>query len=588
MKRPYPFILAILLISCNTGTVSLSPDNWGEGELEKYLVLDSREYPDNPVATGQMGAVTNTFHAAASRAGLEALKQGGSSVDAALTTTLAQITLNAGSVTSFFGIMNMVHYDAASGEIVSMDATWNTVKAETDPMTIPGSPVLGGELFQDRDVSGRTALVGGLMKGVEAAHMRYGKLPFQTIFEPSIYLAEKGFVMNERTADYFKKRDAQIRRLDETRATLVKPNGEGYQPGDLFKQPALAKTLSRIAAEGTDYMYKGEWAQKLIKAVQADSGKMTMEDLAMYEVIWSDPIAANYGDYQVTIAGQPTNGSPNLIEALNLCFSADLHDRPHWSESGASLRDLSDITNMFLLAYIPDSLRSLVYSGLDLSDSSRMLRSTSDALWEKMQAGVKLAAPAPKSPGHSDTVIAIDQWGNMTAIVHSINCVIWGNEAIVVDGISIGDAASFQQAQIAKAGPGNRLPSPIELGIISKYGTPVMPFVSMSMGLHQQTVQSVFNVIGHDMGLADVIKAPSIFLPVYDYSNPLDPRYTTRVMIDAFPDSVLASSGLTVQEIPGSERRYAQGLWVGIHRDPETGTLTAVSPPYATGRALGY
>lgn len=590
MRRITIFCTVILLFSaCNptTESVTLSPNHWGEGELDKYLALDSRTYPDNPTAVGNKGAVTNTFHAAASRAGLQALQQGGSSVDAALTTAMTQVTLNAGSVTSFFGIMNMVHYDAATGEIVSMDATWNTVLGETNPMTIPGNPA-GADLFRQREVSGRSAMIGGFMKGVDAAHKRYGKLPFEQLFQPSIYLAENGFELNERTADYFKRRDQNLRRLEETKKTLIKADGSGYEEGDLFKQPALAQTLNSVVAEGVDYMYTGDWAQKFINAVQVDGGKITMEDLKAYEVIWSDPIRAKYGEFEVATAGYPASGSTNLIEALNLSFAAGLDQLPHWSRNGEALNKISEITNAYMLSYIPQATREMIYAGINMSDSSRRLMSISEAVWERMKLGAKMISSGPKGPKHSDTVVAIDQWGNMTAIVHSINCVVWGNEAIVVDGVSISDAASFQQAQIAAAGPGNRLPSVIELGIISKQGKPIIPFASMSTGLHQQTVQSVFNIIGHDMTLDEAVNSPSIFLPTYDYTNPLASNYTARVMVDAFPDSVLDNSNLSYQEIPASERRYAQGLWIGIYRDPETGKLTAVSPPYATGRAIAY
>ncbi len=84
--------------------MTLSPDGWGEAELAKYLAMDARPFPNNPPAIGEKGAVSTAFHTAASRAGLEALKNGGSSVDAALTAAMTQITLNAGAVTSFFGI----------------------------------------------------------------------------------------------------------------------------------------------------------------------------------------------------------------------------------------------------------------------------------------------------------------------------------------------------------------------------------------------------------------------------------------------------------------------------------------------------
>jgi gamma-glutamyltranspeptidase/glutathione hydrolase len=230
----------------------------------------------------------------------------------------------------------------------------------------------------------------------------------------------------------------------------------------------------------------------------------------------------------------------------------------------------------------------MIYPGLNLSDSSRQLKSTANELWKRLAAGYRVVAYADKSPKHSDTVVAIDQWGNMTAITHSINTVVWGNEAIVVDGVSIGDAAWFQRPQIKLAGPGNRLPAPIEIGIISKNGKPVMPFASMSTGLHQQTVQSVLNVIAYDMTAEQAVNAPCLLFPLTDTSNPMAPKNTVQVMEGAFPDEVLESSGLPIAKIPAGERRYKQGLWVAIHKDPVTGKLTAVSPPYANGCALAY
>lgn len=578
--------LTWLAPSCNK-EVNLTPDQWGDNELTKYLEMDARPFPSNPAATGMKGAITTTFHSAAGRAGLEALKQGGTSVDAALTAAMTQITLNAGAVISFFGILNMVHYDAATGKIVSMDATWNTVKNETDPMTIPGD-LVGGELFVKRELSGRTALVGGFMRGVEAAHARYGKLPFKTLFQPSIYLARNGFTLNEHTAAFFKQRDEEIRRLPETKATLVKPDGSAYVAGDLFKQPALAHTLEHIANEGVDYMYKGEWAQKAVAAVQKDGGKMTLEDLAAYQVIWSEPVREKYGNYELALLGPPVNGTVNLVEALNLAEASGLFNKPHWSKSGESFRIISDITGQFILSYLPQATRELVYPGIKLSDSSRMTKATAAEMWKRMEQGVKLQQYAPIGPKHSDTIVAIDQWGNMTAITQSINCVVWGSEAINVDGVSIGDAAFYQKAQVKAAGPGNRLPSPIELGIVLKDGVPYLPFASMSVGLHQQTVQSLLDIMAYDMDVEDAVNLPSIFLPATDATIPTAPKYTVRVMEGAFPDSVLQSSGLPVEQIPANQRRYTQGLWVGISKDPKTGQLKAASPPYATGSAFAY
>lgn len=604
MKKPLSvsFIIGmfLLMVCCKTPSTSLmpnidtvdekmntlSPSAWPHGEYEEYLAMDNRTFPDNPMAIGKNGAVTTTFHAAASRAGLEALKLGGSSVDAAMTAALTQIALNAGAVISYFGIINMVHYDASTGEIVSMDATWNSVQNETDPLSIPGK-VDPNNLFNKKEPSGRTALVGGFMKGLEEAHQRYGKLPFQQLFQPAIHIADQGIPLSKKTADMFQRRDDVLRRLPETKATLVKPTGESYMAGDLFKQPALAKTLTKISKDGADYMYTGAWAQKAVAAIQAEGGKMTLQDLADYEVIWSEPRKAIYGDYELSVCGPPVMGSVNLIEALNLAHVADIKSTGHWSENSASFKKIFDVTNFYSLSYLPQATLNFLYPTLDLTYDSRVKMETSQKLWDVIQKKNNLGEDKGGTK-HSDTVVAIDKDGNMTAVTHSINSVVWGSTGIVVDGVSIGDPASFQQMQLAQIKPGERLPSPIEVGILSKNGEPILPFASMSTGLHQQTTQSLLNIIMFDMDIEEAVNSPSIFLPSADYSNPMSPKYTIRVMEDAFPKTVLEDSGLSTKEIPASERRYAQGLWVGIHRDPITKKLKAVSPPYATGCALAY
>jgi len=225
---------------------------------------------------------------------------------------------------------------------------------------------------------------------------------------------------------------------------------------------------------------------------------------------------------------------------------------------------------------------------MDLSNQSRLTKETAEQLWEKIQQGVAIIKYADEGSKHSDTVVAIDRWGNMTAITHSINAAVWGNEAIVVDGVSISDAAAIQKMIVSQVEPGERVPAPIEVGIISKNGVPIIPFASMSTGLHQETVQSILNIIAYDMNIEEAVNSPSIFLPLIDTSIPIAPKMTVRVMKGDFPPSVLESSELPVLEIEAEKRRYAQGLWVGISYDPKTGMMKAVSPPYANGKALAY
>jgi gamma-glutamyltranspeptidase/glutathione hydrolase len=91
-----------------------------------------------PLARSQKGMVVTHMGGFAVRAGVEALRQGGSAADAALTTALAQIALAAGSFISYAGTMNMVYYEAETGKVHTLDAGYGVPHAETEPHSIPG------------------------------------------------------------------------------------------------------------------------------------------------------------------------------------------------------------------------------------------------------------------------------------------------------------------------------------------------------------------------------------------------------------------------------------------------------------------
>ena len=88
--------------------------------------------------------VAVTTDALAARVGMEALRKGGSAADAALATALTQIALTAGSLISYAGILMMIYHDAASKKIYSLNASYNTVLEEKEPLTIPGIGIPSG------------------------------------------------------------------------------------------------------------------------------------------------------------------------------------------------------------------------------------------------------------------------------------------------------------------------------------------------------------------------------------------------------------------------------------------------------------
>lgn len=566
-------------------TVDLRPSAWPQGEYERWWAIQCDAETPRPQAEGGQGVVATAYNGFANRIGLEALKQGGSSVDAAMATALAQVTLDAGSAISFAGIMTMIHFDAASGECVVMNACWNTVKGEDDPASIPGLDLTSVEGLLSGTPSGRTALVPGFMKGVEAAHRRFGRLPFESLFGPSIELAEQGFEVYPELEIDLARREGDLKRLDETRSVFFKPDGTRYRSGDHFRQPALARTLREIAAKGSDYMYRGPWAEKLVSAVQAEGGKMTIEDLADYEVIWSEPISIQHAGFEVLTMGGPGLGGVNLVEALNLAEAAGLADMPHWSRDAEAFRRITLVTAPGVpLSYLLPEAAAQMLPGVGLSRQERMTKANAEKLWAALQAGSPIAG-FQKKHNHSDVVVAADSDGNLTAVCHSINCVFWGKTAIVVDGVSIADAAAHQQAVIAAAGPGARLPDPTCVGLVKKDGEPVMAFSSMASGLHHKTVQCMINSLDFGMEPKAASDAPSLLFPQMGAGG--FAAQIVRVCRGEFPQAVLDETGLEIIQVDVEQLRLAQGIWVGVARDADGG-LKANAPLYTSGYAVAY
>jgi gamma-glutamyltranspeptidase/glutathione hydrolase len=353
----------------------MSPEAWPPGELEKYWRLQRDYQRPHPAVESDKGMVTVTNNAFSARVGLEALRQGGSAADAALATSLAQIALDGGSSISYAGILTMVYYDAASKKVYSLNAGYNTVLEEKDPLTIPG----------EGKPSGRTALVPGFFAGVQAAHSRFGKLPFASLFDSAIYLAEKGFVLDTSLPYVINMRKDVLSRLPETKRVFTKQDGEFYKSGDLFKQPQLAETLRKVAAQGTDYIYQGEWAKKFVAAVQSEGGKMTLADLKAYRPTWSEPVQTSYHGYQVYSLGLPSLGGVNTIEALNLLEAADLKQHGHYTTSPEALYEFIRICRAGnYLSNWPWQTLNMYLPDFDMAPESRVKKESARLLWRKM------------------------------------------------------------------------------------------------------------------------------------------------------------------------------------------------------------
>ena len=549
------------------------------------------EAPAEGEQPGQVdkGIVVGTTGAAAVQAGVDILKAGGSAMDAALATAMAQVTLAAGSWVSFAGIMTLVYYDAETDTVYNMNASYNTVAGEDDPMSIPGldmDDILSTKIHP----SGRATLVPGFMKGVEAGHARFGKVPFADLFDASIRIAEEGVPFNAGLVQNLTFRSNVLSRRPETLAVFSREDGSLYELDDTFRQPALAATLRRVAADGNvDHLYTGEWARKLVAAVREEGGRMTMDDLAAYEVLWSDPVVADYAGHRVFSHGLPATGGVNTAEALNVLEAADIKSMGHYTESPEALFWLTQLTRLSMVGYLFPHLADEV-PGVDMSLEGRLGKAHGRALWAALQAGdIPFARPPRPVPVHSDTIATVDQWGNMLGMVHSINTVSWGMTGIFVDGISIPDSGAHQQAQIAAAGPGVRLPDPTNPGIVMRDGTPLLAFGSIGMGLHQKTIQVLHSILDFGYSPEEAAGAPAFGSPEFT-STGLTER--TSIVEGRFDPEVVAAANAMGANL--YEDDLLQGGWSGAMIDPDTGkrsggvSMVWALTPANDSRPVGY
>ena len=261
------------------------------------FVYTTPAQPESPSGyTAKPGWATNKFAVAganplATDTGLQVLHAGGSAIDAVVAMQMV-LTLVEPQSTSIGGGAFMLH--STGSKVEAFDGR------ETAPAGVDEKLFIGADgkpmAFYDGVVGGRAVGVPGTVKMLEAAHKQYGKLPWAQLFAPAITLAESGFKVSPRLATLLKN-DAHLKKDPAAAAFYYRPGGSALQVGDLLKNPALADVLRQIAANGSSGLHEGSVAKAIVQKVQShptNPGKLSMSDLAGYQVKIREPICSDY------------------------------------------------------------------------------------------------------------------------------------------------------------------------------------------------------------------------------------------------------------------------------------------------------
>ncbi|MCR9017092.1 gamma-glutamyltransferase [Aquiflexum gelatinilyticum] len=267
---------------------------------------------------GQNGMVVSD-NVLASEVGIDILKKGGNAIDASIATAFALAVTHpeAGNIGGGGFIVLM----KSDGEVTTFDFREKAPLKATPDMFQDAA----GNLIENANSNGLKAVgVPGTVAGLYLAHQKYGKLPWPDLVQPAVDLAQKGFPM---TWGLYK---AALNMEDWDDSYDIMTNyfrneaGEIIKPGELWTQPALAKTLSLIRDKGQDGFYKGEVAEEIEAYMKAKGGIITKEDLARYTAIERKPVKGTYKGYEIYSMPPPSSGGVALIEMMNLMEQADL------------------------------------------------------------------------------------------------------------------------------------------------------------------------------------------------------------------------------------------------------------------------
>ena len=326
-------IAAALLAAC-------SPAQSGASATAAPQDSEPKQEAREPeMATGfadKKAIVTDQFMVTAANphaveAGYKVLKEGGSAVDAAIAVQ-AMLGLTEPQSSGIGGGAFILYWDNEQQKLYTIDARETAPKEATEA------------LFLDQDgnappwieavVGGRSVGTPGVLRGLELAHDKWGKLDWQPLFKDAIDLAETGFEVSPRLAKLVKSEiNPGVKKLPII-ANYLFPNGEPVKAGSTLVNKDYAESLSLIAEQGADAFYQGPLAEKIVDAVRHSTiapGVLSTKDLAEYQAIIREPVCDAYRQYQVCGMGPPSSGGLTTLQTLGILQNYDVSS---WQVNG--------------------------------------------------------------------------------------------------------------------------------------------------------------------------------------------------------------------------------------------------------------
>jgi gamma-glutamyltranspeptidase / glutathione hydrolase len=545
-------------------------------------------------------AIVTSVHELASRAGVEMLQAGGNAVDAAVATgfALAVVHPQAGNL----GGGGFMLFRSADGRSHFIDFREKAPAAATEKMYLDAQGnVLPDSSKESSLVGYKAAGVPGSVAGLVYAEKQYGKLTIEKVMGPAIKLARDGFALAYEDVQDLKK-DAYLADFPESKRIFLH-DGNYYQPGDVFKQPDLARTLERLAQD-PDTFYHGAMAQELAAAIHKGGGLVTAEDLAAYEVKEREPVHGTYRGYDIISAPPPSSGGVALVEILNILEGFDLIKLGNRSadtihlEAEAFRRAFDDRAEFM---GDPDFAKIPVAQLLDKKYADAWRESIDAAhasvskdlkrpSFDELERVAQSPATAIREPENTTHYSVVDAEGNAVAVTTTLNDTFGSRATAQGLGFLLNDEMDdftskpgvpngygLIQGPANAIGPGKRPLSAMTPTIVLKDG-------------------KLFLVLGSPGGPTIITTVANVLIGVVDFGLDMQeavnaPRFHNQWL----PDQILVEDRLSPDTMnvlrSKGHKLVVRHFWGDaecIMVDPKTGERLGASDGRNNGKAVGY
>ncbi len=538
------------------------------------------------------GMVAST-NEVASRVGVEIMKRGGNAVDAAIAVAFAlAVTHPAAGNLGGGGFMMIRLKDGRTTAIdyreMAPAAAHRDVYLDKNGKLIEGE---GGSL-----VGYRAAGVPGTVRGMELALQKYGsgKLTWAQLVEPARRLAANGFMVTYSLARSLRTTKDYLSTYPETKRVYLK-GGALYKEGELFRQPELAATFTRLQRFGPSEFYEGETARLIAADMKRNNGLMTLEDLRGYVAKERTPLRGSYRGYEVISMPPPSSGGAVLIEMLNILEGFDLRsyeasssDRYHLMAE-AMRRAFADRAE-----YMGDTdFVKVPIAGLIDKQYATTLRSTIKPDRASTSAEVRAGRPAGYESDDTTHFTVVDAEGNAVANTYTLNDSYGSSATVKGAGILLNNEMDDFAAK-----PG----TPNMYGLIQGERNAVAPrkrpLSAMTPTIVLRKDGSLWFTIGSPGGPTIINTVLCVITNVIDYDMNIQqaidaPRIHHQWLPDELTGEPYGLSGDTQRALTARGHTLAKqrtlGDAEGIMIEEKTGVrLGATDPRRSDGLAAGY